>query len=218
MTIRYRQHVFLENGTFSFARVPFGGGYFDAILVGGGASGYYINRNLIYGGVGGQVVYKRMYVTEPRSFLVTIGNGGASRGPGTNGPNNAIGVNAGAPTSISDVGTASGGADAGIGSSVGPGGALTLTFTLPGDPGILITNGLFANNTTYYGGGGGGYNQVIETSFSGGIGGGGSTGGGGGANTGGGGGAGLRLELLRDSFPTGAGGSGIVIIRYPIVV
>ena len=67
----------------------------------------------------------------------------------------------------------------------------------------------------WFAGGGGGSTEVLNASTTGGLGGGGNgnynTGQNGGANTGGGGGAGERVAPTT----TGAGGSGIIIVRYP---
>ena len=224
----YKQHVFTQDGTFTIAHTPIGG-YFDAILVGGGgASGFYawyLSGDVLLGANGGQVVYKRMYVNGPRSFLITVGAGGAQTlRSGSTGSPYLIPSDGGA-TSISDLVMAQGGT---INvNDIGP----YTNQNLNGYQGTLITDGLFSDNTTYYGGGGahiGGGTTVGQPS----VGGGGGidfvvvaqpsnysyAGRSGVPNTGGGAGASRGAGSYTPSVNIGNGGSGIVIIRYPIIV
>ena len=222
--VSYRQHVFKQSGTFTIAHIP-PGGYFDAILVGGGASGqrmsWYEGRvNSYYsnGGSGGQVLYRRVYINSPRSYAVTIGQGGMYIPGGIYGAT--VYGNPGTSTSISDVVSADGGVQ-----TIPPLVPVTPVLEpLPSARGTLINAGLFADNITYYGGTGAYGNSYFGVSF-------GSDGGGdsvrtydggpswpgyyasgqrGSPNTGGGGGGGIGNA-------SGDGGSGIVIIRYPIL-
>ena len=221
MTVPYKQHVFTQDGKFTIAHTP-PGGYFDAILVGGGGPGYYqgfyvsgnyndIPRWFHYGGNGGQVIYKRVYLTSPRIYSIRIGAGGINFNGGVF--DYSYGE-PGLPSDILGIASAAGG-PATSGHFLLPASTVP-TIPIDGDPGVLITDGLFADNTTYYGGDGG--NKGGGLFGLGGKGGGGnaaySTGQPGLPNTGGGGGAGHGGY---GAVP-GNGGSGIVIIRYPIVV
>jgi len=144
------------------------------------------------------------------------GGGGYSgaRGTGTAGQGN----DGGASTGPGDGGGGGAGAPGGNGNS-----ANGVTAARAG--GIGVTNDI-TGTSTYYGGGGGASGDARNSSTSGGAGG---TGGGGrGAdatsnsaaagsgtpNTGGGGGGAAGVNPVGSVKPTGAGGSGVVIIRY----
>ena len=207
MTITtYKQHVFTQDGTFTVAHTPLAG-YFDIIIVGGGSSGHaaewYWNDRVIYGGAGGQVVYKRVYINSPRNYSVIVGQGGY--------------LSNGTESQVSDIATAAGGT---YNSSTS---TIYTNQNLNGYQGTLITDGLFSDNTTYYGGGGAsigagdvgqpgaGGGSTVFVGFSGGAAYGPQLyGQPGQPNTGGGGGAARHAGLDR-------GGSGVVIIRYPIL-
>ena len=147
------------------------------------------------------------------------GAGGYSgtKGSGTSGP----------PRQGYDGGSATGPGDGGGGGAGAPGGngnsANSGTAARAG--GIGVTNDI-TGSSTYYGGGGGASGDARNSSTSGGAGG---TGGGGNgaaasnnsaaagsgsANTGGGGGGAAGVNPVGSVKPTGAGGSGVVIIRY----
>ena len=239
MTIPYRQHVFTQDDIFTIAHTP-PNGYFDVILVGGGAAGTnadsYIS-SMVPGGAGGQVVYKRVYVNSPRNYVITIGQGGKPAVP--------MSSYNGIATTMSDIGTALGG----VYQSKYPVPPASQIESLDSTLGTLITNGLFSDNTTYYGGNGASIWHVTSGSsitsygkdaFEGGAGGvypttvisstpwNGSfvdyiyNGLDGQANTGGGGGAAANRGPSYDQYTydgvPGTGGSGIVIIRYPILI
>ena len=130
-------------------------------------------------------------------------NQGYAGGNGQDGPSNAGGGGGGA-------GAVGGNASSGIGGNGGAGVQIT-TFATATQTG--------ANNGYYAGGGGGGRNSA-GTPSTGGIGGGGNGGGtadqvgfAGIVNTGGGGGGGANATV---GIAGGAGGSGLVIIRYAI--
>ena len=206
-TATYKQHVFTTAGTFDVAQLPTDA-YIDIILVGGGGGGamrgYYQYSGAgtpREGGYGGSVVYQRIFLKSTRLHSVIIGSGAPTT---TSGYFEASGGGVGGNSQISLDDTtliAYGGGGGGFNSSVANDGA----------PGVKIVNGLFSDNTTYYSGGGApgkGSEQYL-----GGIGGGGSSGGSGTPNTGGGGGGSIYTQFASG----GSGGSGIVIIRYPIV-
>jgi len=219
MTVKYKQHIFKLDGTFTIAHAP-PGAYFDALLVGGGSAGYFQgayngsgdkNRVFHYGGIGGQVVYKRVYVVTPRSYSIKVGTAGTNYFGGAFDTNPG---DPGSPSEIEGIVVARGGPVT-SGHFILPAGTVP-TVPIDGDAGTLITDGLFADNTTYYGGDGG--NKGGGQYGLGGVGGGGNAspqqGQSGGENTGGGGGAGHYEYGARP----GNGGSGVVIIRYPIIV
>jgi hypothetical protein len=150
----------------------------------------------------------------------TGGSGGSGGGGGGSYPNPTAGYAGGAGTSGQGTNGNNGQPNPECGGAGGGAGGSFTTNTRNGGPGSTWLNG-----TTYAGGGGaGGWssnsgNGTGYTNGYGGTGGGGNAGGAGTytdaagfpgtANTGGGGGGGSQLD-------GGAGGSGIVIIRYPI--
>jgi hypothetical protein len=163
--------------------------------------------------------------------LTAIGGGGGGTYQNATGLNGGSGGGGGAENGVFGAGgqgTAGQGFDGGdyngdAGSSKnsgGGGGAAQVGqdgrgFSSGGNGGNGIQYSINGTNT-YYAGGGGGSTEVVGVTTIGGLGGGGNgnwnTGQNGTANTGGGGGAGERISPAT----TGAGGSGIVIIRYPI--
>jgi hypothetical protein len=172
------------------------------------------------------------------SLLTAIGGGGGGRGIGTavsiDGSAGASGGGAGgsntSPTStVGGNGTA--GNDGGNGhlngttanrASGGGGGAGAVggnaASAAPGLGGDGITND-YSGTSTFYGGGGGGTRPAVGGGVAGGQGGGGAgvgdgIGTPGAANTGGGGGGSATAGTARAGA---AGGSGIAIIRYPVV-
>lgn len=172
---------------------------------GGGGAGYDVSNGLSGGSGGGG---------NNINGSLTIGSGGA----GTSGQGN----NGGASGNTNNTGYGTGGGGgagavggAGTNSAGGNGGNGVNTYSS-----YASATGTGANSGYYAGGGGGG---VLNTSFTAGTGGLGGGGAGknsagaapsGTANTGGGGGAGFNGGPgVNDG---GAGGSGIVIVRYPI--
>jgi hypothetical protein len=163
--------------------------------------------------------------------LTAIGGGGGGTYQNATGLNGGSGGGGGAENGVFGAGgqgTAGQGFDGGdyngdAGSSKnsgGGGGAAQVGqdgrgFSSGGNGGNGIQYSINGTNT-YYAGGGGGSTEVVGITTTGGLGGGGNgnwnTGQNGTANTGGGGGAGERISPAT----TGAGGSGIVIVRYPI--
>ena len=211
-TDTYKEHIFRSNGTFDLVQVP-NDIYFDVIVVGGGGSGGTVSTTFlgsdpgVSGGEGGLVEYRRIIINNSQLINVTIG-AGAPGAPAPGAPaGTVLGYN-GDPSMFGRYLTANG----------GNGGARSSKLDVNGRPGALIKNGLFSDNVTYYGGGGGGWYQsppplVVGT---GGIGGGGNAGTSssnlgqpGQPNTGGGSG----VTVNRASS---VGGSGIVIVRYPV--
>ena len=234
----YRIHKFTGSSTLTVNT----GGNVEVLAVagggggdggGGGGGGLLYNASLAVGaqaysltvGAGGAAPYGVNNTATSGSdsvfaSLTAIG-GGAGRysvnslagGSGGGGPSSATGTGgtgvsgqgkAGGSGVLSGGGGGGGAAAAGASGAAGVGGAggIGLPYSISGTPAY------------YSGGGGGGY----TSGGSGGEGGGGGGGSGasgsagsGTANTGGGGGG------VYNSYPAGAGGSGIVIIRYPIV-
>jgi len=135
------------------------------------------------------------------------GSGGASGGGGANAGGSGI---AGQGNDGADsTGNAKGG-----GGGAGAAGNIKASANIGGAGGVGLQSSI-SGSATYYAGGGGGASWLSSTQASGGLGGGGngseSTGYSGTANTGGGGGGGGELSGDKAG---GAGGSGIVIIRY----
>ena len=169
---------------------------FGLTAVGGGRAGTYALNEGGVGGSGGGGAY-------------TGGSGGVSFGAGTTDQGNAGGNgNAGA--------NQPGGGGGGAGSIGG-----TATATISGAGGVGISSNITGIITSYAGGGGGGLYAGGGTASGGGFGGGGDGGGlsigvaatAGTPNSGGGGGG---VGGPPDTGLPGAGGSGIVVVRYPI--
>jgi hypothetical protein len=174
-------------------------------LGGGGGAGYEISNGFNGGSGGGG---------NNINGSTTIGSGGTgTSGQGNNGGSSGNTNNTG-------YGTGGGGGAGAVGgngtnSAGGNGGAGVNTYSS-----YASATGTGANSGYYAGGGGGGVLSSSYTAGTGGLGGGGAGRNSSGvapsgtANTGGGGGAGFNGSGTVDG---GAGGSGIVIIRYPMV-
>ena len=223
VTSTYKEHVFKENGVFEVAQVS-PGGYIDVLLVGGGSSGNRagIDATTVTGGNGGEVLYKRYYIKSVGIFSVTVGAGGTALPPPSStggGTNDFVPGIIGGSTTLSGVAVAAGGA--------------LQSNSAQSSGGVLITDGLFSDNTIKYGSSGAGITgQRLLTVVYSGIDGSGGTvylgeylgshyiGTDAVNNTGGGGGAGRYSASINAPFDqlqkSGAGGSGILIIRYPI--
>jgi hypothetical protein len=242
----YRYHTFTADGTFEVASggevealIVAGGGSGarhdtnTGIPSGGGAGGVIVKSYTVYT-IGGVDTDGSPLSVSSGSYTVTVGNGGAARSTQVAGENGANSSVVGAGVSLTAIGggqgnhsgAVTGGSGGGRSSVFGGGGAAgtagqgfaSTKRNPPGGAGATSTNpvngdggsGIEVWGTTYAGGGGG---------YPGGLGG--SGGGGaasasagtaatsGTANTGGGGGGGYQAN-------SGAGGSGIVIIRYAI--
>ena len=227
----YKISTFTSNGTFT---VPTGVTSVEVLVVAGGGGGGYD-----YGGGGGAggLIYAAAHSVSPGDISVTVGAGGACQ---TNGANSvfdsltAVGGGRGGTrtgTVHGSVGGSGGGGcySAGVGGAgtesqgyaggnavcaayqgAGGGGAGGIgenafnCGNAGGDGGVGLQYSISGANTYYAGGGGGAYDGV------GGAGGGGDASGfAGTANTGGGGGG-----SMDGSCEGGAGGSGIVIVKY----
>jgi hypothetical protein len=133
----------------------------------------------------------------------------APGGQGTSGQGNAGGLSS---TSGGNPGGGGGAGTVGLNGTVGSAGKPA------GNGGVGIASAISGTVTTYAGGGGGGgRTDTGQLAGSGGIGGGGaggsdSSGTNGAVNTGGGGGG---VSNGSDTYTSGAGGSGIVVVRYP---
>lgn len=231
------QQIFTESGTFT---VPANVTSIDIFCVGGGGSGGHSNStssqgnktNAGGGGAGYTATKKGHAVSAGQTFAVTIGAGG----PHTSGSSSVGGT-----TSFGSVLSATGGnggqggkvsgsvkgGDGGSGGGGAGGSGSYATYAKGGSDGSdgvtgksgtpgkgqgTTTRAFGESGGTLYAGGGGGHN----TSSSGGGGAGGDGGGGaartnGTANTGGGGGA---SGYSGSSVKSGAGGSGICIVRW----
>jgi hypothetical protein len=165
-----------------------------------------------------------------------IGNGGSgggggaggqtSGGTGTAGQGNAGGNSAGPSGNYGSGGGGGAGAAGSNGGSVGGAGGVGLTSTLINAMGAATKTGQLSGGNYYFAGGGGGAVGNTSSPGAGGLGGGGTgqqvnnagaqvTGGTNGtANTGGGAGGGNAAT--NNSLTANTGGSGIVIIRYPM--
>ncbi len=232
----YAVHTFTSSGTFTPSQTLNA----EVLVVGGGGGG---GATYGGGGGGGGIAYNSSYSLNTSPVTVTVGSGGAIE---TNGENSVFGtitayggghggssnscvviVNATSGGSGGGGGYSGSGASgtAGQGNSGGSGIGCSSPYTGGGGGGAggSGTNGnsssggnggngaaySISGTSVYYGGGGGG-NGYYATGGSGGLG----FGQNGGGNTtslvGGGGGGGSTGASL------GAGGNGVVIIRYPI--
>lgn len=223
---------FLTSGTLTFTALNGAENGIDVFLVGGGGSGANGceesdgTYRSTYGGGGGYTnTVRGVRISTNTDYAITVGAGGASAsaisqsgynggstsafGATANGGEGAVGFTGSSPTGHGGNGGSGGGGSGGSGGSDGGNGSGVSVGTGQG-----ATTREFgeAGGNLYSGGGGGAVNGA------GGAGGGGagcptasgSNGVDGTANTGGGGGAGSRLT---SSTHSGAGGSGIVIIR-----
>ena len=160
--------------------------------IGGGGGGTYQNATGLNGGSGGGGGAESGIFGNGGQGTTGQGfSGGDYNGAGSN---NKVGGGGGGASQAGQTGTG-----VGTGGNGGNGQASVISGT-----------------NTYYAGGGGGSTEAFDINTTGGLGGGGNggpdAGQNGTVNTGGGGGAGERLSPAT----TGAGGSGIIIIRYPI--
>ena len=224
---------FLTSGTLTFTALNGAENGIDVFLVGGGGSGANgceesdgTYRSARGGGGGYTKTVRGVRISTNTDYSITVGAGGASAsaisqsgnnggstsafGATANGGKGAVGFTGSAPTGSGGNGGSGGGGTSGNGGSDGAGGS-------GGDPGKgqgTTTREFGESSGKLYAGGGGG-----AVKGAGGAGGGGagcptasgSNGVDGTANTGGGGGAGSRLT--HQYTHSGAGGSGIVIIR-----
>ncbi len=225
----FKYHVFTD-GTVDFITscVPDGATIDVLVVAGGGGGGY---GSFGAGGGAGGVKYLTAQAITVGSFPVVVGAGGTGGlVNGTDGGNSSFngiistgGGHGGGTGALVGGNGGSGGGGAGITSSAGGNGIAGQGFNGVNGSGLYGGGGGGASATgsgpnggdglscsitgtaVYYGGGGGGFNSG-GASGTGGLGGGGAINTNGTPNTGGGGGG--------ASFVAGAGGSGIVIIRY----
>jgi len=204
----YWYHAFRSSGTFTAQR-PMSA---DVLTIAGGGSGAENNAG---GGAGG-LLYSASQLLSPTNYTVTIGAGAAGRAAasgltGINGSNSVFGT----LTAI--------GGGGGAGQQGGDGQA---TVSGKGGDGVdtysswASATGTGANSGYYAGGGAGGWFSNTNTGSSGGagLGGGGNSGrpgSDGTANTGGGGAGGTR-SVSGTNYASTNGGSGLVIVRYPV--
>jgi hypothetical protein len=214
----YKVHTFTGSGNFI---VSAGGNIEILIVAGGGGGGFYAAG----GGAGGGIYHNNAYSVTPQTYSVVVGAGGARVGPGASritggqGGTSSFGglsVDGGlggqgspsaqsGPGGVGANGGANGGA-AGIDDVTSPSG--------DGHPGGDGTSYGISGTAYKYGAGGGGSAKPVVGA--GGLDGGGAGakyavdayGGSGAVNSGGGGGGAWHDQI------SGAGGSGIVIIRY----
>jgi len=173
----------------------------------------------IGGGGGGQY-------SETGSFRRDNGLSGGSGGGGANNASPLTPGQGGLGTSDQgnnggNVITAGGQWASAGGGGAGSAGGNSPNTTTSGAGGAGLSSSINGTAIHYAGGGGGGGNDSSGTGGAGGIGGGGNGGGGdqpggNGANGLGGGGGGARASTCFSCAPGGSGGSGVVIIRYPI--
>lgn len=223
---------FLTSGVLTFTELNGAEAGIDVFLVGGGGSGANGceesdgTYRLTYGGGGGYTnTVRGVRISTNTDYAITVGAGGASAsaisqsgynggstsafGATANGGEGAVGFTGSSSTGHGGNGGSGGGGSGGSGGSDGGNGSGSSVGTGQGDTTREFGE---AGGNLYSGGGGGAVNGA------GGAGGGGagcptasgSNGVDGTANTGGGGGAGSRKT---SSTHSGAGGSGIVIIR-----
>jgi hypothetical protein len=240
--VNYRLHTFTSNGTFTVIS----GGAVDLLVVaGGGGGGSANNFNVGGGGAGGLLEASDVAVTV-QTYSVVVGAGGAGAGAGgSSGSFGSSGENSSALSVTATGGGGGGGAlDGGLNGGSGGGESVAglgagSGIVGQGNDGGLVGGGGGGRNVVggnnggnggdgkassitgtslYYAGGGGG--AILNVAGTGGLGGGGDArnGAGGGFSgtdgLGGGGGAG-RGQGTGNQLG-GAGGSGIVIIRYAL--
>lgn len=222
----YKEHIFTSSGEFRIAN-PNSNLKLDILIVAGGGGGAATQDYASEGGYG-NVRYTQVDATTTYNMVVVGGGGvggfvyndwGADRQNGGNGGNSSF-------NNTITTRTVTGGA----GGNKYNLGEVGSTFDYVPDDGPLITDGLFSDNTTRYGGQGGPGVKPRTSPILGGLGGGGAggwayprgnyyysydveSGESGVRNTGGGGGGGVSGGYYYGY--AGAGGSGIVIIRYP---
>lgn len=179
-------------------------------------------------GGGGGITQTLAGISPPPGFSLTLLDGGSGGGSAFDGQ---TGTSYSAGTGATGQGFGGGtGASDGVGGGIGGGGGgagqagSSAIISAAGKGGDGISSSITGTSVTRAGGGGGGRNANLgptPTPGAGGAGGGGSatssfTGNGddGSANTGGGGGA--TNPLVFTTSWSGAGGSGVVIVRYPV--
>jgi hypothetical protein len=217
--ISYKLHTFTSNDTFNISS---GADNVSYLIVGAGGSGgsTCMSNSLYRGGSAGSISQGTLFKGEG-SYSVTIGNGGSavtSTSDDLPGPDFLDG-NTGGSSSVFSI-SASGGVGGVVG-SVGGNGAGANATTLVGGAGLDVSS-FFGQSagTTYLAGGGGAVSlqDVDGIHAAGGIGGGGRSGFPNAvsatANTGSGGGA--SGYFFTGNSVSGAGGSGVVYIKYQI--
>lgn len=209
-------------------------GVYDAFLVGGGGSGYrgaYSEYSFSTGGGGGGYTTTQKAVTVDKQTSCSVLVGASNSYSAITIGDNSYQANAGATGNQSKGGAGGSGGGAGgrenrggAGGSDGANGTASYsTSGYKGGAGQATTTRAFGelSGTLYAGGGGGGADSGRGNGASGGAGGGGSGGSGssttkpgtaGTPNTGGGGGGGA--DYSGASTQAGAGGSGIIIVRW----
>jgi hypothetical protein len=198
-----------------------GSGSTSVTVGAGGAGANTSDDNLKAGSPGANSVFATITATGGgggRTYSGTYSGAGGSGGGGSGG-----GSNPGGGTGIAGQGRNGGSGSAGGANGGGGGGAGELGGASSSSSGGKGGDGLqssISGIATYYAGGGGGGGDSGRTGGGGGLGGGGHGGDNGvntnqtaGVNGTGGGGGGCRSATV--SAPGSAGGSGIVIVRYP---
>ncbi len=193
------------------------------ITVGAGGIG---STGFVTGGQGSNSVFSTITSTGGgggSTWENTAGNGGSGGGCGENGQGQVPGTGIAGQGNNGGQGTAyinSGGGAGGGGGGAAAVGQNFVSSTIGGNGGAGIAS-LISGTQVFYGGGGGGAGH--NTGGNGGIGGGGAgrggtTGNGADAsnNSGGGGGGALFKDCPGGTTKGGNGGSGIVILRYPL--
>ena len=219
----YRVHTFTSNGSFTvtetfgnsveFLIVGGGGGGGQAHAGGGGGGG--VKSSVSGSTSGGGTPAVDQFIVSATTYAVVVGGGGVSS------PNRGTNGSTGGSSSVFGVtalGGGGGGSEAKGGNTGGTGGGAATgnTVVAAGTAGHGFAGGISSFN--YVGGGGGAYGGYNGgTRALGGSGGGGN--GNGGSNDGSAGTAGLGGGGGGGGYPIEsgyAGGSGIVIIRYPV--
>jgi hypothetical protein len=222
----YRVHTFTGTNNFVLSG---NSASLDYLIISGGGGGAYSGDTSGGGGGAGGYIQSTNQITSPETYVVTVGGGGpANSGTGSNSSFNTIQPTRGGAGGSHTGGGASGGSGGGAGGATGSFGVGTPGEGNNGGPGGSSRSGggggagtAGVNSGGGVGGGGTGASSNINgTPTTRAVGGAGSfegasnTGSTAGANTGSGGGGGGRT-YLGARFNGGAGGSGIVIIRYP---
>ena len=212
---------FTTSGTLNFSKLGKGNGSIDIFCVGGGASGQCGAGTLNPGGGGGGGYTHTTFsqIAKETDYLITVGDGGASN-------SSRYAYSAGGKSSFANLLEANGSADSNGGSGAGGGysnnGAANGADASSGGTGQGYTTGEFEDSSDTAmryssGGGGGDFGWKMGEAGKAGIGSA-AAGGRGGYNSGynaapntgcGGGGGGVN----EGASASGAGGSGIVVIR-----
>jgi hypothetical protein len=237
---RYRSHTFTSNGTFEITQVgddEDDRNQVDYLIIaggGGGAGGGSSGRGGAGGGGGGFISTlgsvpvngsnEEKFTVTQTSFSVNVGGGGATSSvPGNGGnsstgfPNRETATGGGKAGNTLGGGGGAGGSGGGGGINLGAGGIAVVGQGTDGLQGPFGSSNASGNRGGGAGGAGGlsnsletGSNQTYSAP---GIHGGGASGA---PNTGKGGNGGSRVNSPVGFNPGGAGGSGIVVIRYEI--